>query len=47
MDAQVRIIDPKEVLKASARFDLIYKVELAKAWADGDAAAMASNEVLS
>ena len=47
MNAQVRIIDPKEVLKASARFDLIYKVELAKAWADGDAAAMASNEVLS
>ena len=44
MDAQVRIIDPKEVLKASARFDLIYKVELAKAWADGDAAAIREAE---
>ena len=44
MDAQVRIIDPKEVLKASTRFDLIYKVELAKAWADGDAAAIREAE---
>ncbi len=37
MNATVRIVDPMEILKASQRFDLVFKVALAKAWAEGTA----------
>lgn len=44
METNARIIDPMEVLRASARFDLIFKVALAKAWAEGDAASVREAE---
>ena len=44
MEATARIIDPMEVLKASARFDLVFKVALAKAWASDDAQAVREAE---
>lgn len=33
---ETRVVDPMEVLKASHRFDLVFKVALAKAYAGGD-----------
>lgn len=36
MEPNARVIDPMEVFRASARFDLVFKVALAKAWAGGD-----------
>ena len=37
-------VDAAMLLKASARYDLIFKVALAKAWADGDAAEIRAAE---
>ena len=37
MEPNARIVDPLVVFKASRRFDLVFKVALAKAWAGGDA----------
>ena len=34
---ETRVVDPMEVLKASRRFDLVFKLALAKAYAGGDA----------
>lgn len=36
----MRTADARDVIKASRRFDLVFKVALAKAWAEGDAAAI-------
>lgn len=40
----MRTADAREVIKASRRFDLIFKFALAKAWAEGDAAAIREAE---
>ncbi len=37
MNKGIRIVDPMEILKTSQRFDLVFKVALAKAWAEGSA----------
>ncbi|MBP5286009.1 MAG: hypothetical protein ILO34_07900 [Kiritimatiellae bacterium] len=36
MERSARIVDPAEVLAKSVRYDLIFKVALAKAWESGD-----------
>lgn len=40
MSGDVRIVDPLDVMRKSLRFDLAFKVELARAWGDGNAAAI-------
>ena len=40
MIEEVRTVDPLDVMRKSLRFDLIFKVELARAWGTGDAAAI-------
>ena len=40
MIGEVRIVDPLDVMRNSLRFDLIFKVELARAWGGGNAAAI-------
>lgn len=44
MERTARMADPNEVLRASVRFDLVFKVALAKAWAEGDAKAVREAE---
>lgn len=40
MFGEVRTVDPLDVMRKSLRFDLIFKVELARAWDVGNAAAV-------
>ena len=44
MNELVRIVNPLDVMRKSRRFDLIFKVELADAWLNGDEASVRKAE---